>query len=35
MRFAHTNIAARDWKTLANFYIKVFECKIKPPERDL
>jgi len=35
MRFAHTNIAARDWKTLADFYIKVFECKIKPPQRDL
>jgi len=35
MRFAHTNIAARDWKSLADFYIQVFECKIKPPERDL
>jgi len=29
MRFAHTNIATRDWKVLADFYIKVFECKIK------
>ncbi len=35
MRFAHTNITARDWKRLADFYIKVFECKIKPPKRDL
>jgi len=35
MRFAHTNIAARDWKSLADFYINVFDCKIKPPERDL
>jgi len=35
MRFAHTNIAARDWKKLSQFYIDVFECKIKPPERDL
>ncbi|MGA1931214.1 VOC family protein [Arcobacter sp. YIC-464] len=35
MRFAHTNIAARDWKSLADFYINVFECKIKPPQRDL
>lgn len=35
MRFAHTNIAARDWESLANFYINVFECKIKPPKRDL
>jgi predicted enzyme related to lactoylglutathione lyase len=35
MRFAHTNIAARNWKLLSEFYIKVFDCKIKPPERRL
>ena len=35
MRFAHTNIAARDWKKLSEFYINVFECKVKPPQRDL
>ena len=35
MRFAHTNIAARDWKKLSQFYIDVFECKVKPPKRDL
>ena len=35
MRFAHTNIAARNWKTLADFYIHVFQCKIKPPQRKL
>ena len=35
MRFAHTNIAARDWKVVADFYISVFDCKIKPPQRDL
>lgn len=35
MRFAHTNIASKDWKRLADFYIKVFDCKIKPPERNL
>ncbi len=35
MRFAHTNIAARDWKKLSEFYINVFECKVKPPKRDL
>lgn len=35
MRFAHTNIAAKDWEKLANFYIDVFDCKIKPPKRDL
>ena len=35
MRFAHTNIAVHDWERLADFYINVFECKIKPPKRDL
>lgn len=35
MRYAHTNIIARDWRELARFYIDVFDCKPKPPERDL
>jgi len=35
MRFAHTNIASKDWKKLADFYINVFNCKIKPPQRNL
>jgi len=35
MRYAHTNIAARDWKKLSDFYIKVFNCTVKPPERKL
>jgi len=35
MRFAHTNIAAKNWKSLSGFYIKVFQCKKKPPERNL
>jgi len=35
MRFAHTNIAAKEWKKLAQFYIDVFDCKMKPPKRDL
>lgn len=35
MRFAHTNIAAGNWKSLSEFYIKVFDCKIKPPVRKL
>jgi len=35
MRFAHTNIAAKNWKLLSEFYIKVFHCKVKPPERKL
>ena len=33
MKYAHTNIAARDWKVLADFYITVFNCRVKPPER--
>ena len=35
MRYAHTNIVAKDWKALADFYIQVFGCTAKPPERDL
>ena len=34
-RFVHTSIVARDWKKLADFYVQVFGCKRKPPERDL
>jgi len=35
MRFAHTNIAAKDWKRLSDFYIKVFNCEKIHPERNL
>lgn len=35
MRFAHTHIAAKDWKRLSDFYIKVFHCQVRPPERHL
>lgn len=35
MRYAHTNIVARDWKKLSDFYIRVFNCTIKPPKREL
>ena len=35
MRYIHTNIIARDWKKLAEFYKEVFECVEMPPERDL
>jgi catechol 2,3-dioxygenase-like lactoylglutathione lyase family enzyme len=35
MRYAHTNIAARNWKTLSDFYVDVFGCTVKPPERRL
>jgi predicted enzyme related to lactoylglutathione lyase len=34
-RFAHVNIVSKDWRKLADFYIKVFECTEKPPERHL
>ncbi|MCU0439891.1 MAG: VOC family protein [Raineya sp.] len=35
IRFAHTNIISTNWKKLAEFYIKVFNCKPIFPERDL
>jgi predicted enzyme related to lactoylglutathione lyase len=33
--YAHTNLVARDWRSLAQFYIDVFGCELVPPERDL
>ncbi len=33
--FAHTNILARDWRSLSQFYIDTFECKPIFPERDM
>jgi catechol 2,3-dioxygenase-like lactoylglutathione lyase family enzyme len=35
IQFAHTNIITDDWRSLADFYIKVFGCKPLMPERDL
>jgi catechol 2,3-dioxygenase-like lactoylglutathione lyase family enzyme len=35
VKFVHTNLVARDWKRLAEFYIDAFGCKPKPPERNL
>ena len=35
MKYVHTNIVAKDWKLLADFYIKVFGCKPVLPERDI
>ena len=35
MRYIHTNIVARDWKKLAEFYKDMFDCVEVPPERDL
>jgi predicted enzyme related to lactoylglutathione lyase len=35
IKFVHTNLIAKDWKKLAQFYIDVFECVPTYPERDL
>ncbi len=34
IRYAHTNIVAKDWQRLADFYVKVFNCIPKPPKRN-
>ena len=34
MKYVHTNIISNDWQSLADFYIKVFECKPVPPARN-
>ena len=33
-RYGHTNLIARDWRSLASFYQSVFGCPPVPPERD-
>ncbi len=33
-RYVHTNLIAKDWRVLANFYQTVFQCVPVPPERD-
>ncbi len=33
--FSHTNIISANWHRLADFYVKVFECKPVPPARNL
>jgi lactoylglutathione lyase len=35
IRYVHTNLVAADWKELTRFYVKVFGCKRKLPERKL
>ena len=35
IKYVHTNIVAKNWKRLAEFYISVFDCMLKPPERIL
>lgn len=32
-RYAHTNIIASNWRSLAAFYTEVFGCVVVPPER--
>jgi len=34
-KYKHTNIIAKDWRSLARFYQDVFGCAFVPPERDL
>jgi len=34
-KYVHTNLIARDWKRLVQFYRDVFGCERKGPERDL
>jgi catechol 2,3-dioxygenase-like lactoylglutathione lyase family enzyme len=35
LRFAHTNLVSKNWRLLSEFYINVFDCRVKPPERKL
>ncbi len=35
IRYAHTNLIAKDWRKLAEFYEAVFECVPIPPDRNL
>lgn len=32
--YVHTNLSARDWRSLSSFYQRVFGCVPVPPERD-
>jgi predicted enzyme related to lactoylglutathione lyase len=34
VRFVHTNLIARDWRSLAKFYESVFGCSFVPAERN-
>lgn len=35
IKYKHTNIVARDWPKLVNFYQEALNCVPTPPERDL
>lgn len=34
IRYAHTNLIARDWQQLARFYVEVMGCELVGTERD-
>lgn len=34
IKYAHTNVIAKDWKRLVTFYQNVFDCIPVPPMRD-
>ena len=34
VRYAHTNIIGKDWRKLAHFYTRIFNCEFVPPERN-
>jgi predicted enzyme related to lactoylglutathione lyase len=34
VRFGHVNVIAEDWRSLADFYTRVFGCELVPPERN-
>lgn len=35
IKYVHTNLISKDWRNLARFYVEVFGCKYKYPERGL
>ena len=35
VKYVHTNIVARDWRSLVDFYVAVFGCTVRLPERHL
>lgn len=35
VRYVHTNIVCLDWESLVSFYVDVFECTVRLPERHL
>jgi predicted enzyme related to lactoylglutathione lyase len=34
VRYGHTNLIARDWRRLSDWYVRLFGCTPVPPERD-